>query len=87
MAYETYFNADDLDLDAALLAGFGLKKETEKETEEVGIVEVDEVTTVTTPSAAADHEKVAHAQITHRVGKVGRLQVTFVYHHGEGPHK
>lgn len=82
MAYETYFNAGDLDLDAALLAGFGLKKETE----EVEIVEVDEATVATPPSAAADHEKVAHAQITHRVGKIGRLQVTFVYHHGEGPH-
>lgn len=63
--------------------GSGLKKEAE----EAEVVEVDEVTTVTSPGDATGHAKVAHAQITHRVGKVGRLQVTFVYHHGEGPHE
>jgi hypothetical protein len=81
MAYETYFNADDLDLDAALLAGFGLKNGTE----EMELLGVDEVATA--PGETDGHGLLTHARVTHRVGTVGRLQVRFVYHHGDHRHE
>lgn len=83
MAYDTPFNADDLDLDAALLAGFGVVTETDK----AEVSGEDAARVVSVPEQPTGHALVAHARITERVGTVGRLQVTFVYHHGEGPHE
>ncbi len=83
MGHETFFNADNLDLDAALLAGFGVIKETEEAERQ----REDGTRAVNLPDQPSGHAQVTHARITERVGKVGRLQVTFVYHHGDHHHE
>jgi hypothetical protein len=82
MPHESYFDGDHLDLDAALLAGFGLKivgdetSEEEAEDEPRGLLPTDE----------AEDGHAGHGEMTHRVGLVGNLQVTFAYHHGDHQH-
>jgi hypothetical protein len=76
MTFENDFSTDTIDLDAALLAGFGLSEAAAEDAAR----EADDPRNTPPPAELLIRDQIAHEHVTHRLGVVGRLHVTFAYH-------